>query len=126
VLQIPDLKAIARRLYERRNDGVMIPFRADPEGRFSPNRNECYENCARWTDLYPADDIVRGWLVLDYREVNEAYRFFPHPIIQDAAGQRFDITISMPIYPFLEIETTEQEFVDLVAGHQIMLLDHKL
>lgn len=75
--------------------------------------------------MYPADDIIRGWLVLDYTGVSNRFRFMPHSIITDGTGERFDVTVQSP-YPFLEIETSEDEFVKLITGCNILYLDHIL
>ena len=113
----------AARLYARRDQAVRVPFRADP--RLAPRRNECHANVERWLKLHPTHKSVRGWLVLDYREVygHGGYRFFAHSVVEDDAGSRFDVTVQSP-YPFLEIEGDEDDFAMLIHGHDLGAIDY--
>lgn len=115
----------AARLYARRASAVMVPFRGD--SRLTPRRNECHANVEKWLELHPTHKAVRGWLVLDYREVEGhfGYRFFAHSVVEDATGSRFDVTVQSP-YPFLEILGNEDDFAMLIHGHNLGAIDHYL
>jgi hypothetical protein len=119
------LTQTAARLCERRTEAHIVPFRSD--SRLRPVRNQCHQNCNDRLGLYPNHRIVRGWLVLDYRDVygHGGYRFFAHSIMEDEKGNRFDVTTT-PWYPFLEIEGHEGDFIMLVQQYNLGAIDHYL
>jgi hypothetical protein len=85
------LKDLARRLYERRHEAIVIPYEDRSSDPFQPARNDCHRNVDLWCQLHPTHRPVRGWLPFDYSEW-ALYRFMPHSLVEDDKGCRFDLT----------------------------------
>jgi hypothetical protein len=118
--------ALAARLYERRNEAVNIKHvRIDDD--WQPDPNECHRNVTLWCNRNPDYAAVRGWLVADYVDLG-FYKFFAHSIIESKTGDLIDITPNPApwSYPSLKHDPVDGDFAEIVEGHQIVWVIHRV
>jgi hypothetical protein len=119
--------ALAARLYERRNEAVNIQHVRIEGGDRRPDPNECHRNVTLWCNRNPGYTAVRGWLVADYVAIG-FYKFFAHSIIESKTGDLIDITPNPApwSYPFLKHDLADGDFAEIVEGHQIVWVTHRV
>jgi hypothetical protein len=119
---------LARRLYDRRQQAVVVPFRNCSSEAFQPVEQDCHRNVDLWCKDHPSHTPVHGWVVFEVYTPLGLCRFIPHSVVEDEHGFLFDITPSRASrrYPFLKDELTEEEYVLLITSRQLLNLDHKL
>jgi hypothetical protein len=78
---------LARQLKE----AVAVPYRQVSVGNWAPEENKCHHNVATWIERNPHHEHVLGWLVVTAPN-SDVIRFVAHSVIEDEAGNRFDIT----------------------------------
>ena len=96
------LEDLARSLFKRRAEGVVIPF--EPRAtdlRLEPQ--DCHANVDAWCRFHPGHKACRGWFVIDQPAIRQTL-FVSHSVIADEHGRRFDPTPRRfrNEYPFLE------------------------
>jgi hypothetical protein len=121
----PDKIDYARSLFERLNQGLVVPLRQirieHEEGIWEPKAQQCHYNVSVLGMTYPNDlEIVRGWLVFDFRNVFGEVRFMHHSVTKETAtGLLFDPTPQErlnPDYLFIEAKLDDTDYADLVEG----------
>lgn len=124
----PELAALAKRLYERRQDALVVPYEDRASAGFAPVHHECHRNVDLWVQAHPRDQPVRGWLSFDAFYLLGYHRFQPHSVVADENGRLFDVTPSLASqrYPFLRHEGTDAEYVALVESSHLVHLDHPI
>jgi hypothetical protein len=125
------LERFAQRLYDRRHEAVVVPFRQCSLSEWEPTEGQRHHNADYWALSNPTHKAVRGWLVFDFSNawllgLRAVFRFTAHSIIDDGTGTLFDLTPSQASqrYPFLRHEGLEGEFISLVEDHGIVHIDH--
>jgi hypothetical protein len=122
-----DLLAVARRLYQRRQSGLIVPYRMVDERHVEA---ECHQNAGTWVRDNTGFKVVHGWLVFDYERTTRGLfslvQFNPHSIVEADDGERFDPTPSRASqrYSFLDHEGSREEFIELVEGHALSVLSY--
>lgn len=96
-----DLNALMRSLYARRHEAVLIPFEERQISSGPPLEHQCYLNNDRWCRENPGHKSICGWLVFDFNRDSEGLwpvcRLTAHSVIEDPAGNLFDLTpITVP------------------------------
>lgn len=121
----PDKIAYARTLLERLDEGVVVPLRPvnveHEDGIWQPEANQCHHNASILAQTYPNDlEVVRGWLVFDFRGLLGEVRFMHHSVVKEkTTGRLFDPTPQErlnPEYLFIEAQLIEADYSDLVEG----------
>jgi hypothetical protein len=121
----PDKTNYARSLFERLDQGLVVPLRPvrieHDEGTWEPKAQQCHHNASVLGKTYPNDlEIVRGWLVFDFRSVFGEVRFMHHSVIKEkATGLLFDPTPQErlnPDYLFIVADLVETDYEELVEG----------
>lgn len=121
----PDKMNYARSLFERLDQGLVVPLRPvsieHDDGTWEPEAQQCHHNASVLGKAYPNDlEVVRGWLVFDFRNVFGEVRFMHHSVIKEkATGRLFDPTPQErlnPEYLFIEAELVETDYAELVEG----------
>jgi len=118
------LQALAKRLYERRHEGVFVSPAAMSSADWQPKPNRCHWNVGMYLKRYPQHRAVRGWLY-DGTEDGVA-RFIAHSVIETAQGDLVDITpiISPVRFAFIRHEGLEAEFLEMVKGEKSPRVEH--
>lgn len=122
-----DLLTIARRLYQRRQSGVVVPYKMVDERHVE---SECHQNAGTWVRDNIGYKVVHGWMIFDHEKASgglvSLVQFNPHSIVEADDGERFDPTPSRASqrYPFIDHEGTRGEFVDLVEGCALRILTY--
>jgi hypothetical protein len=137
-LQSNILNKLAKRLYELRETGRIIPFvhvgigDGSAPDDWKPAPHFCHANVELWVMRSPEYTIVRGWVVFDQSSnpfVPDArFHFVAHSVIATPEGRLLDITpsgVTQP-YPFIRHPGTMEEFDELRRQHQIMSVDYYL
>lgn len=114
--QDADLNVYAMKLYERRNEGVILKCAEATIGEWKPQPNRCHENVSTWCEHDNSYQAVRGWFYLD-----QLGEFIAHSVVRIPSGELRDIT---PIsasqqYPFIIAEESEAEYEDLIIRRNI-------
>jgi hypothetical protein len=122
------LADLARRLYDRRQEAVVVPFRNCSSEAFQPAEQDCHRNVDLWCKAHPSHVPVRGWVVFEVYTLLGLCRFVPHSVVGDEDRILFDLTPSRASrrYPFLKDELIEEEYVLLITSRRLLHLDHKL
>lgn len=122
------LTEVARQLYERRHQAVLVPFRDCAGPDFQPVEQACHSNVDEWCLSHPTHRPVRGWLVYESWLAQGFCRFAPHSVVLDQHGELFDLTPTRAVqkYPFLRDHLTDEEFVLMVSSRRLVHLDHRL
>jgi len=125
MLKMSELLLIARRLYERRYSGQIIPYKmVNP----AHSEGECHQNAGLWARGCKA---IHGWMVFDHERTSSGLvslvQFNPHTIIETDSGDRFDITPSQASrrYPFLDHEGPREHFIQVVKGNSLSSVPSK-
>jgi hypothetical protein len=120
-------RALAARLYERRNEAVSIRRVRMRGGDWQPDPNQCHRNVTLWCGWYPIYTAVRGWLVADYVDIGR-YRFFAHSIVENETGDLMDITPNPASwsYPFLKHDPADGDFADIIEEQKTICVTHYL
>ena len=108
-----------RRLSDRANAAVKVPFREVRLDGEQPKLNDCHGNVDRWVKKHPETEAVRGWLFWGANEAGQ-YLFMAHSIL-DENGQLVDITPLDRNTPregliFLEHLGTEEDFLEMKSS----------
>ena len=121
------LQELAHRLYQRRDEAVVVPIRDCRSADFEPTEQDCHGNVDRWCRAYTHHKPVRGWLVSEGYSRPGICRFIAHSVVEDERGLLFDITPSRAShrYPFLREEMTEEEYL-MLSARQLVHVDHRL
>lgn len=121
------LAELARQLYERRQEAVLVPFRDCSGPDFSPVEQACHSNVGEWCKAHGEHRPVRGWLVYEAWLPQGFCRFAPHSVVLDERGELFDLTPTKASnrYPFLRNHLTEEEFVLVTSSRKLVHLDHR-
>jgi hypothetical protein len=122
------LADLARRLYDRRQEAVVVPFRNCSSEAFQPAEQDCHRNVDLWCKGHPSHMPVRGWVIFEVYSPLGFCRFISHSVVEDEDGVLFDITPTRASkrYPFLNDEMTEEEYVLLITSRKLVNLDHHL
>jgi hypothetical protein len=104
-----ELHALARQLYSKRHEAIVVPFIKRSIGDWQPAEKDCHRNVDWWVHNHPTSRAVRGWLFFDFIAGavflgrRPFVRFQPHSVIADEAGALHDITPSRASrrYPFI-------------------------
>jgi len=113
-----ELKTYAKRLYDRREQTVMLKWANVSTETWRPSPNECHGNvsevCANDSRYSPA----RGWLYFDFCGALPSVKFVAHSALRDMDGVLYDITpaCASQQYPFLLAEESEEEYVSLIES----------
>jgi hypothetical protein len=59
------LEDLARQLYQRRHEAVVVPFRDCCGEAFRPAEQDCHRNVDVWCESHPSHVAVRGWVVFE-------------------------------------------------------------
>lgn len=116
-----DIIAYTARLFERRNNFIMLERAEICIGAWKPKQNKCHENVSILCEHVPTYQPVRGWFYFD-----ELIKFIPHSVIRRPNGEIRDITLSLVTaqYPFIIVEEPEAEYQALIERLGINHLYH--
>lgn len=122
------LEELALRLYDRRHEAVLVPFRDCAGPDFTAVEQACHSNVDDWVKGHPEHRAVRGWLVHESWLPQGFCRFAAHSVVQDERGELFDLTPTMAAqrYPFLHNHLTDEEFILMVSARHLVHLDHRV
>src|SRR5258708_28126268 len=112
-----DIDSLARKLFERRAEGVFVRHANVRMGPWKPAPQYCHENVTKWTNYCTSHKPVRGWMLNDLSIVGFA-RFTPHSVIEIEDGTLRDITPPVPSRPdlFIRHHGSEEAFAQLASG----------
>jgi hypothetical protein len=125
----PELQRLARRLYRRRDEGVIVPFvRVDLDG-WRPQEQDCHANVDYWVLSRLAEEecqAVRGWLYFE-RSLRGCPSFLSHSVVETAERKLIDITPSRAAkrYPFIRHKGRPGEYERLLERHGLIALDYR-
>ena len=85
-----DYDAYFRKLLERVNLAVKVPFREVRLNGWEPKISDCHANVDHWVQHHPETTAVRGWLIWGSNEAGQ-YRIIAHSVL-DESGDLVDIT----------------------------------
>jgi hypothetical protein len=120
------LRGLAKTLFELRHEAVTVPFRDCSNPNFQPVEQNCHDNVDHWCRLHPAQEPVRGWLVIEHPDRGYC-RFVAHAVVRDPQDGLFDLTSgAAEHYPFLQHPHTGEEFVLLLSRSGLIHIDHRL
>jgi hypothetical protein len=123
--QTPEQRRLVRRLYGRRDEGVLLRFEEVSVGDWRPEPHECYANTDYVARANPGWAAVRGWL---YFEIGPDLcpRFWAHSAVEKPNGDLVEITAqaSRP-YPFIRHLGVAEDFDRLVAESSLMYLNYR-
>ena len=125
----PELQRLARRLYRRRGEGVIVPFVRVELDEWRPQEQDCHANVTYWV-LGQLDreecKAVRGWLYLE-RSVRGCPSFVSHSVVETAEGKLIDITPSGAEnrYPFIRHKGRAGTYERLLERHGLIALDYE-
>jgi hypothetical protein len=124
--QSAHLDRLAARLYERRDEGVMLNWAAVSIGDWHPQHNVCHENVTTWCQNQPNHHVVRGWFYFAFEDLQPYVQFTAHSAVRIENGELYDITPSNASqqYPFIVAEETEEAYAALVEGQRVTQLVH--
>ena len=122
------LGELAQRLYERRLQAVLVPFRDYAGPGFRPAAQDCHRNVDLWCRARPVHKAIRGWLVLEGYPRPDVWRFVAHSVVEDQRGRLFDPTppVAAGKYPFTRTEMVEEEYLLMLSARQLVHVDHRL
>jgi hypothetical protein len=83
---------LARRLYDRRQEAVVVRFKNCSDEAFQPAEQDCHRNVDLWCKDHPSHALVRGWVVFEVYSPLGFCRFIAHSVVEDDKGILFDIT----------------------------------
>lgn len=120
------LRELARQLYERRHQAVLVPFRDCSGPDFQPTQQDCHSNVDEWCISHPRHRAVRGWFVYEAWLPQGFCRFASHSVVLDEEGELFDLTPTRAVqrYPFLRNHLTDEEFVLMISARRLVRLEH--
>ncbi|WP_369725167.1 hypothetical protein AB8Z38_11610 [Bradyrhizobium sp. LLZ17] len=122
-----ELLTLAKRLYARRQDGIVVPYKMVDE---THREFECHQNAGTWARDNPGCRVVHGWMVFDHEKTSRGLvplvNFNPHSVIETDGGERYDPTPSRASkrYPFLDHEGDPESFVRIVQGISLAILSY--
>ncbi len=127
-----ELKQLARRLYRRRSEGVIVPFLEVELDGWQPSEQDCHANVDQWviSQLEDANPVkwkaVRGWLYLE-RGRRGCPSFIAHSVVEAAKGTLIDITPTQATtrFPFIRDKGRPGEFARLLARHGLIYVDYE-
>lgn len=124
------LARLAGELYERRDEGVIVPFVAVEIEGWEPEANDCHGNARHYVLCAlvrgeTACRVVHGWLYFE-RSRRGCPTFIPHSMVETAEGKLIDITPSDAArrYPFIRDRSPPGAFLKLIEQHEILHLDY--
>jgi hypothetical protein len=121
---VEELLMLGRRLYGRRQNGIVIPYKGVDA---SHRENDCHQNASTWARDHLGCKVIHGWMVFDIERAGFSLVIFnPHSIIETDDGERRDITPSGALqrYPFLDHEGDAADFVRIVYGNSVANLSY--
>jgi hypothetical protein len=124
---LTELLTIARRLYERRHSGIVVPYKM-VDSRHT--EGDCHQNAGWWARDNAGCEVIHGWLVFDHEKASggliSMVQFNPHSIIQTENGERYDVTPSRAStrYPFLDHEGAHDDFVRIVESNSLSVITY--
>jgi len=116
-------RALAERLYDRRNEAVTVQRGSIERGDWQPKPKECHTNVTLWCRDNPDYTAIRGWIVADHsiERIAVVFQFFAHSVVETKTGGLIDVTPN-PLdrnYPFLRHDSADCDFNEVVFGHEI-------
>lgn len=123
-----DMVPYAARLYERREEGVIVPGGRLVDCNWQPAFNDCHANVSALCAADPRYRPVRGWVYFHFDNQLSFVRFTAHSVVVDEQGRLWDITPTRASqrYPFVRAEGTDDEFAQIVEVRGLGNLDHYL
>jgi hypothetical protein len=125
-----DLNELAKSLYARRHEAVVVPYEAKTIVSGPPIERDCHRNTDRWVMERADHKAVRGWMVFDFNRTSEGLlpncRFTAHSVVETPDGKLFDLTPAPHAskrYPFLRHQGSNGEFEAIVSAGHIVHLD---
>ena len=124
---------MARGLYRRRGEGVMVAFvEVELEG-WEPSEQDCHANVDHWVLIQLLEDTksvewkaVRGWFYLE-RSRRGCPSFIAHSVLETPKGTLIDITPTQAAtrFPFIRHKGRPGAFVKLLERHGLVYVDHR-
>ncbi|CAN7803259.1 hypothetical protein LJR267_010369 [Paraburkholderia hospita] len=127
------LRDHARALYERRQEGVIVPEVDVGTDVWRPVPQDCHGNFEAWCERNPEYQLVRGWILMPL--LGLAYsRFLSHSVVRRPDHVLIDMTPRGPLRkpaPYLFLATIlsndkyEALVTDLYKASEAGFLDHQ-
>lgn len=120
-----DLKGLAYRLYDRRDEGRLVERVAVDVDGWKPANGMCHHNAEFYVSKVPGCKVVRGWIMADY---SDDVRFFAHSMVETPQGELMDITPN-PLawsYSFTRHEDSSFDVTLTAIDHIVFDSPHRL
>jgi len=121
-----ELQRLARRLYRRRREGVIVPFVAVSLEDWKPQEQDCHANVNHWV---LANDCrcsaVRGWTYIAH-SLRGCPSFVAHSVVETEDGNLIDITPTQARrrFPFIRDKGRRGEYFERLEKHGLIYLDY--
>src|SRR5258708_2579607 len=125
--QSPELDAYAAALYERRNEGVLVPLRKLTVGEWHPLPKAGHKKVSRIVANDMKWNLVRVGMDLDFGVHMPYVKFLAYYGIETPEGILCDITPQQRLqddYPFIRDLKSEDEYGEFIETYQISELFH--
>lgn len=115
-LTLDVLKQYASYLFSRISESKNLTFKEVKIDGQLPLSKNCHENARLFVESNPTYKTIFGWLCIDGGIISPGVIFLAHSVIQDAAGNIYEITPIKSTEPrsFLSSELDENDFADIV------------
>jgi hypothetical protein len=123
----PEQRRLVRRLFQRRAEGILVPFEPVQVADWRPAQHCCHDNVRRWVEVRPDLKIVRGWLFFEIMLPDMCPQFVAHSVAEKQDGTLVDVTpsgASRP-YPFIRHMGATVDFDRLVDEWSIVRLNYR-
>jgi hypothetical protein len=97
-----------------------VPFREVSHGRWRPLAQQCHTNVHQWVSYHPEHRAVQGFRFVP-RPALSACAFYAHTVVEDEAGNLFDITPGSLAAPFVHHTGSLEDFAELARGIVLLL-----